>query len=233
MKKTILTVAIALLTGTSANAQYYIGGSFSFSNSFSKVNEVKGSSEPSYSLSISPEIGYQLNEKTAIGLSLSAAFSSTKQPNVGWDIHDNVIVRGVSETKSDYFAVAPYIRYSLFKWKKFDLLGMANVFVSTETRKLDSVYSYEYEHEFGSGSHYAELRGKVKTTALGAGFHPVLLYNLSNKLTLLSHLNLFGVAVSYERQKIGENDYTRAGIGYDLGFNTRNVLPTIGFIYKW
>ena len=224
MRKTILTIAIALLVGISANAQFYIGGSLYFSNSSLKIEELKNSSQPSYTFSISPEIGYQLNEKTAVGLSLSAYLSSYKTMSVNLNM-DDITLSGIHETKRTDFGIAPYVRYSLLKWKKFDLLGMAQVYMNAGTTEYDHVY----EDGFYSNN-------KTKTTGWGARIRPVLFYNVSDKLTLVSHLNFCRLGFSYEKEKVpynsNENDYTRKTIKFDLDLDTYNSLPSIGFIYK-
>ena len=223
MKKIILTVVIALLVGISANAQFYIGGSLSFSHSSSKIEEVENSSQPFYTFSISPEIGYQLNEKTAVGLSLSSHLSSSEnQP-----IISNIIF-GIQETKRTDFGIAPYIRYSFLKWKKFDLLGMANVYINKGTTTIAT----ELDYPFGNGF---DSKNKTKTTTWGAMIQPVLCYNVSDKLILLSHLNFFRLGFSYEKTKMSNfagGEYTGKTTQFGLDLDTYNALPSIGFIYK-
>ena len=228
MKKVILSIFIALSGIMAVNAQYcYIGGSLDFSGNFSK-NDMDSKTHPSYSLSIAPEFGYSINEKTAIGLSVSAILSSSKTSNIGLDTYNNMRVSGLSESTEKNFEIAPYIRYSLFKWGKFDLLGMASVYVSTG--KTDVKYEYDSDY-------YPEVASGMKTLTFGANIHPVLLYNLSKRISLLAHLNLFSLGFWQEKQKniydSGGDEYTNNITGYNLGFDTNNVVPAIGFIYKF
>ena len=237
MKKTILSIVIALSSIILAKAQLYVGGSLSLNMSSQKVENVDNSTNPSYYFSISPEIGYSLNKKIDIGVMLSALFSSSKQANIGIDIENNLRVGGIGEIKSKNFEVAPYIRYSFLKWRKFNVLGMANIYVNTGKTEYNSVYSYDYEYESGSGSVYSESKSKMESTAWGIRIRPVLQYSFSDKFLLLSQLNLFRLGFSQQRNKTMFNlegaEYTRITTGFDLGIDTYNILPSIGFIYKF
>jgi len=228
MKRVILSIFVALTGIMAGNAQYYyVGGSLDFSGNFSK-NGMDNKTHPSYSLSIAPEFGYSINEKTAIGLSVSAILSSSKASSMGLDAYNNIQVSGLAEYTEKNFEIAPYIRYSFFKWGKFDLLGMASVYVNTGKTDL----KYEYDSDYYSGA-----ASGTKTLTFGANIHPVLLYNLSKRITLLAHLNFFSLGFWQEKQKNIYNsdgdEYTNNITGYDLGFDTNNVIPAIGFIYKF
>lgn len=71
MKK-ILFVAIIALCAMSAKAQVYVGGTFGVSVETNKVND---ESQTNSTYSISPEVGYQINNVWAVGLSLGASYT--------------------------------------------------------------------------------------------------------------------------------------------------------------
>jgi len=238
MKRVILSIFIALAGTMAVSAQYYyIGGSLGFNGNFSKIDNVDTNTHPSYSLSIAPEIGYSINKKTAIGLSLSATISSSKASNIGSDIDGNLRVGGLYESTGKNLEIAPYIRYSVFKWNKFDLLGMASVYVNTGKTESNSVYDYQYESEYVSSNYHSESISGTKTFTFGANIHPVLLYNFSKKIVLLAHLNFLRLDIWQQNQKNIYNsdgdEYAKTTTGFNLGLDTNNVLPSIGFIYKF
>lgn len=95
MKKLLLTALVALV-GITASAQVYVGGELGFWRNYD-ANETY--------LSINPEVGYNLNDKWAVGVDLGFA-------------HDYL-----NGGKVNSYNVNPYVRYTAAK------LGPVNVFV--------------------------------------------------------------------------------------------------------
>jgi len=85
MEKIILSIVITLSSIISANAQFYVGGSLDLNVSSQSIKQLDNKADPSYSFSLSPEIGYSISEKAAIGLSFSLGTSSSKISNLGMD----------------------------------------------------------------------------------------------------------------------------------------------------
>lgn len=94
MKKTILAALVAVLSIISVSAQTYVGGSVSFWHN--------GDTETT-SFSLTPEVGYNLNEKWAVGAELDFAYV------------------GVDGNSAAGFGIAPYARYTYFNEGKFSL----------------------------------------------------------------------------------------------------------------
>lgn len=94
MKKIIATFAI-VLSAISASAQTYVGGSLGFTST-----DVKGEEKSVTQIAIAPEVGYNLNEKWALGIAVG--YSYTKQ-----------------ESSLNMISVAPYARYTVAKAGKF------------------------------------------------------------------------------------------------------------------
>ena len=101
MKKFIATFVIALAT-ISASAQTYIGGGIGFTST-----DKKGEDKSLTSLTITPQVGYNLNEKWALGLGVS--YSYIKQ-----------------ESSLNTIMVAPYVRYTVAK------AGICSFFIDGE-----------------------------------------------------------------------------------------------------
>lgn len=125
MKKFIAAVVVALSTLT-ASAQVWVGGSLGFS-----VTDYEGSSSSITNLTIAPTVGYKLNEKWEIGLSLeeTAIFAG-----------DNV----------NAFGITPFARLNFFN------SGRATIFVdggfSVSTQNYNSSYIKTDSHTgFGIG----------------------------------------------------------------------------------
>lgn len=91
MKKLLLVLAVTV-TSVAANAQVFVGGKLGLlhtDNTILKNTEV----------TIAPEVGYQLNEKWAIGTELSYTLNS---PKGGLDV--------------SLFEFNPYVRYTAANW---------------------------------------------------------------------------------------------------------------------
>ena len=98
----ILSIVLALIApGHKLAAQSYAGGSFSVSTAFTSAN---GEMSNSNSLTISPEIGWYLDERTALGLRPTVGFSN-------WSSGDRALALGVT----------PYLRYRFLAFNKFGL----------------------------------------------------------------------------------------------------------------
>ena len=242
-KKTITTLLLIcvvsmysyaqILESSKTASKFYIGGSLGFNTSLDKIKDLDNSAVPSYSISVSPEIGYSLNEKTNIGLSFSILFSSSKQSTLGFDDEGDIRAGGTSESKSRNLEIAPYIRYSLLKWGKLSLMGIADIYINVGKTESESLYEYESEHV--SIWRYSE--DGYESFTWGIRVRPQLIYNLSNKISLLVNPNLFRLGFYQNRYKTEYNldgdEYTRITTGLDFKIDTNNLLPSVGFIYKF
>ncbi len=129
MKKLLMIVAIAICGIGQVHAQFYAGGSLGFTST--KVSG-GGHEESGSSFKILPEVGYQLNEQFAFGISLGylkgyAALGSFDASDVKGLIN-NVMSTVVDLTSSDNiglnlksFRIAPYARYTVLESGKFQL----------------------------------------------------------------------------------------------------------------
>ncbi len=90
MKK-IVVLLFVVMAALSAKAQVYVGGSISFWHDDDKFETT--------TFSVSPEVGYNFNEKWAVGGTIG----------FGYDKTDDV--------KTTVFAIAPYARFSYYENK--------------------------------------------------------------------------------------------------------------------
>ena len=111
MKKIMMTLAAVAMAAT-MNAQTYIGGGIGFNNS----KNPHGNTETTETgFRIAPEVGYNLDEKWAVGIALDFGYEKDKTEDKASNIS--------SETKTTTFKVKPYARYQALQW------GKANIFV--------------------------------------------------------------------------------------------------------
>ena len=105
MKKVLLMVVV-MLASVAASAQVYVGGSIGFGS----VKPVGGGdSEATYK--IVPEVGYNLSDQWAIGISLGYQKGSCSLGGMAYS----------QDTKTEIFAIEPYARFSPVQWESVKL----------------------------------------------------------------------------------------------------------------
>ena len=137
MKKNLLMLFFALCAMT-ANAQFYVGGPFGYTNTTIKatVNEDEESMTTKLSGSsykIMREVGYKLDDNWSFGVSFGYAHGYSAMG--AFDVNDvkgmsNALVGSVSDVLSEMpngaiklntFCVAPYARYTFLRSGKMEL----------------------------------------------------------------------------------------------------------------
>lgn len=171
MKK-ILLVVVVLFTALAAQAQeMYLGGGISL---------WRNTDIDKTSFSITPDFGYNLNSKWAIGGELALAFN-------GWD--------GDYEAKTTSFALAPYARYSFYENKIVRLfLDMGFGFSVVSPKHHDNISGFEIGIKPGLA---VKLNHRLSfVTKLGfAGYRDDYYKNMHN--------DGFGVTVDSEDISVG------------------------------
>lgn len=114
MKKIFASLVVAFVS-VAMNAQIYVGGSINFEND-----------DVSTSLTLSPEVGYKLNEKFAIGGVLDFEVTDFK------------------EFKSFTLDVSPYARYTFLKAGNFSLFADATVEFTYDADASDFTFGGVY-----------------------------------------------------------------------------------------
>lgn len=107
MKK-IMMIAVLAVAALSANAQMWVGGSIGFSTDKTKAEDIEVSSGTNVDLS--PEVGYNLNEKWAVGMALSYGHYSAKTYTYAGES-----VSGMA----NQFSIRPFVRYTYVKVGNF------------------------------------------------------------------------------------------------------------------
>lgn len=216
MKK-ILNVALFLLfIGASANAQFFIGGGFSFSSEGGSVkdNGTTTDKPSSSSFLFAPKAGYFLTEDFAVGAQL--IFVSSKETTI----------TGANESteKGSAFGIAPFARYYALRFDKFSLFGEARLGLLFGSSK------YESNGQTNDGP---------KTTSIGFDITPGIAFALSDKIELEGKVNLFNLGFHSTSEKTEYGNYERIEKTNDFGFGVGldDVVNTgdfsIGIIIKF
>lgn len=129
MKKTffaLAAVAAMLFTAQNASAQLYFGGSVGFTST-TLVNGTNKTSGMSYKLS--PEIGYQINDRIAVGgtvtiqrgLPYLGSFDTNDLKGFITAAGSTAMDLQADNTRYNGFRIAPYFRYIIVDTRRFDL----------------------------------------------------------------------------------------------------------------
>jgi hypothetical protein len=111
MKK-ILLLAVVLFASLNANAQFYVGGSVGFGS----VKPI-GGGDSEFVFKILPELGYNLNDKWAVGAVLGYQKGF---PYEGQNLGQGDFTQS-QFSKAEVFTIAPYARYTAFDWDQVKL----------------------------------------------------------------------------------------------------------------
>ncbi|MBQ9187302.1 MAG: hypothetical protein IJ144_05705 [Prevotella sp.] len=148
------------------NAQVYLGGALGlgFEN---KLLKQDGSGDATgMTFAIKPEIGYNLNEKSAVGIVLGFGVTNNSNEMIsrGDSFADLVAGNIKTEKSAIQFEVAPYFRYKFLQFEKVDLFIDAQV-----------------------GFTYTKLDNWNNTT-FGIGVRPGIAYTPTEKISLVAKL---------------------------------------------
>ena len=195
----------------STNAQVFVGGNFGFNTTNNKSLDVAASTQngSNFSFSFSPIAGKFLSEKLAIGVELDLSLSGSKT---------GVYIETI--TKSSSFGVSPFLRYYAIKWNKFSLFGQGNIGVelSNSSVKTGTV-----------------TNDGPKDTRLYLSIYPGLVYDITDKLSLQTSLNILSLGYSHINSKDGTSNSNSSS--FNIGAGLSNIVSvnaiTIGAIYKF
>lgn len=202
MKKIVLF--IFLIIASSASAQYFISGSYSFDNNNEETTDLLGvSALKSKVSSFSPKAGFQANERFAVGVGLNRSTSS-------------MIVSSPLDTLSNVLKIRtfnPFIRYTFFKLKRFDAYLEMEFGIGNTSGSVDSV-SFE-------GS------------AFSFRLTPTLSYSLSHRFLLEANLNFLRLNYLYLNKDMA-NGANRINSQFSFGLNEELISDgaiSIGVCY--
>lgn len=207
MKNSILLLAVLLTLCLYSNAQdksqnFLIGGHFSLSNSNQDSDNFESKT---FSLSVSPTVGYFVSEKWLIGLKGSYSYQKGESSQSDGDYKSDV-------TMNNYL-FGPYARYYIPLGEKFKLYTQLETLYGINKRK--NTDNNGTEEPFNTDS---------DRKLFSLAFNPGLSYNITKKLLLEAE---FG-EVDYlylDYKTDDDNDYTQSSKRTSFGIS----LNTISF----
>jgi hypothetical protein len=217
MKRVIVAIFALLVTVFTVNAQVFIGGGLglSFGNGKSSGSSHE-SSASSFGFSISPQVGYYLNNNWAIGV--SGSFGNS------WSNNKSTVSDGLTND---------------LEYKYFSNKWGVNVFGRYKlTRLVIEKLSLFVEGSIGvQGSNNKQTENEIITkypgsTVYSINARPVFSYKLLNKLDVLAYCNFLTIGYSYQTLSRTDINQKSKNHNFNLGFNSFSDL-NIGFIYKF
>lgn len=132
MKKTITLILLVMATLT-AQAQYWVGGSMSIDRTKENNSREDIDRKTSFRFCLSPELGYHLTDKVALG------FSATYEHEYFHLVLSNANVPNTDQTKTgNYYRLTPFVRY-YFNTGRFRLFADGELPFS-----IDHTSGYDY-----------------------------------------------------------------------------------------
>jgi len=215
MKKVLLVIGLAFAVMT-ASAQLYVGGALGFAlDGADKDKDGKKNGISNSIFGILPEVGYSLNEKIDVGITLGLVLNN----GTSWENDKKQF-----STKSTGFGAEPYIRYSFVEFGKFALLGKAAFGFGVSSSNLFDQDDKKVDHT-QSGE-----------TNISFAVSPVVVYNLSDNICLFTNLNFAGLDFTSTIYK-ADGEKTGSKSDFGIGIDTNNAFTTgaveVGFVFKF
>ena len=195
----------------SLNAQVFVGGNFSFNTSNDKTDDGATTIHKvsNYNFALLPKVGIYLSEKVAVGLALNISFNGSTS---------GVNTETISKTSS--IGGSPFLRYYAIKWNKVSVFGQGNIGFAFSNSSVKT-----------DGS----TTDGPKATNLYLSIYPGISYDINDKLSLETSLNILSLGYNYIVTKDGstKDRVSNFNIGAGLGNIISVGAITIGGIYKF
>lgn len=192
------------------NAQRFIGGSIRINTTNTNHDETTTPNKfSSYDLMLMPRVGRYLSDNLAVGLDLKLSFNGQKSDQ-----------NPATKSNSSEIGLSPFIRYYAIRLNKF------------------SVYGEGY-----AGMSFTRSKSKTggittdgpKNTLIYLGVHPGLSYDISDKISLETSLNILSLDSNYAMSKNGSSN--DKSLHFNFGAGLGNIISlnaiTVGGIFKF
>lgn len=204
MKRVLLLVSMGLLIISGVNAQYFAGGSISFSHTGGSVDDGTTTTDKQSinAFSFEPQVGYVLSEDLWVGVGLGFGLDRTKTP-------------GATESilKNNYFGIMPFARYHVVRMNKWALGAVGRIGVGFYTQKTEA-----------GGT----TTDGPKTTAFVFDVAPGVFYDLNDKVVLEARIG--GLSLGYYfnsvKNETGGVTTKNNSNGFNFGADLDDIFTT-------
>lgn len=203
MKRILLLVSMGLLLVSGVNAQYFAGGSVSFSHTGGSIDDGTTTTDKisTNSFSFAPQAGYILSEDLWVGVALGFGMDRTKTPT--------------TETidKNNYFGIMPFARYHVVRMNKWALGAVGRLGAGFYTQKTET-----------GGT----TTDGPKTTSLVFDVAPGVFYDLNDKVVLEARIGGLSLRYYYNSTKTEAGGVTTKNNsnGFNFGADLDNIFTT-------
>lgn len=205
-----LLISLLSIICISINAQVFLGGGIRFNTANSEHSGSLSTEKTSnYSLGLSPSAGKFLSDKLTLGLALDFSLSGNKR-------EDNT----ETISKSSGIGISPFLRYYALKWNKFSVYGQGNIGIRFSRSSVKIA---------------GNTINEPKNTSAYLSIYPGLSYDISDKLSLETSLNILSFGYNYTITKDGSSQEKVSSFNFGAGLG--NIVSvgaiTIGAIFKF
>jgi long-subunit fatty acid transport protein len=162
MKRAIIVFIMLATTGVAGNAQFFVGGSVGISYTDTDTDTENDADRESsvFSIDLSPQLGYWLNDNLAVGTSVTFSKAKDKVSNTDFNL----------DSKHSRWRISAFSRYKLWKTGKFSLL-------------LDGSLYYEKDNHVSS----SELaKSSNHSSKISIYVFPAITYDLNEKFSIMA-----------------------------------------------
>ena len=219
MRKIVIICSILITTAIASQAQFFTEGEFGVRYYELKETNSGVLNNSNLTFRISPKVGYWFNDRIAVGLNVSYNPIISKRTIYMIDPDSEMKAKG----RSHQLGFAVIGRYQVFQKEKFSIL--AECWIGTNRSRS--------EEKIGSTT----KKDEISNTDYDIFVYPVLLYNLTDRLSILATCDFINLGYIYSIQKNNSTD--SKFISKDFGFNAHSTifssLPGLraGFSYKF
>ncbi len=206
----MFTLSLCLTVSILAQAQTFIGGSFSFNKDggVTKTTPTNGTTTTTDNIkttdfSINPQLGFFLSETTAVGIGINLGSEKT-------------VLINSNENVRNSFGISPFMRYYFADFNKFRMFATTTLGFNTSS---------------GKNTVGGVTTDGPKINSIGISIRPSVSYAASEKIHLEAGLNFmnFGFSTTATKTESPAGEIVVRDNSFDLGFNS-NTIFTTGFI---
>ncbi|MBQ2489402.1 MAG: outer membrane beta-barrel protein [Bacteroidales bacterium] len=219
MKKLAILFTVLFAASTVADAQFYVGGKADFGFKSNKTKQGANTSNPTNTInfSIAPRVGFNLNDKMAVGLDLSYGSEITKAPN------DPILTD--KKWSNNTIGAGVFFRYYCMSVGGFSIFTEAEGMFSTGTSK------FKYHDVLQNIN--VDPKG-YRTNILDISITPGIAFKVNEHFEVDAYLGLFAIDFKHEvrsNEDSSVDDITFEN-NFGLGVNNGKALA-FGFVYNF